>query len=151
MTEPRPQPDPADLFPTAARRDLDALTMRQVDALARLSPDADVLRAVVGMERKAHLEMRVALGETHERLPIRRTAPLAEMSTAELARELPLTRRDTLALLDALLDGGAQGDVVVWSAGRLVPPVRYAEALLDRLIRLDTRLRGPQGTDVPTP
>ncbi|WP_027482847.1 hypothetical protein [Deinococcus pimensis] len=122
----------------AALRDLTEFTSRQADFLARTTPDADVLRAVVGMERKAQLEMRAALDDAGSAVAVRPTAPLASLSARDLARELLATRRDTLALLEVVASAGPA--TRVWSMGELVGPARYATELLGRLRRLDDRL-----------
>lgn len=122
---------------------LDLTDAQRADLQTRSAPDlAEKLRSAVGMERKSHLEMRAALGGAAREVPIRKTAPLAEMPEGELVTELLRTRQDTLALLDEVGRRDGETGFTVWSAGDLVPPRAYASALLARLRRLDGLLRG---------
>lgn len=94
----------------------------------------DTLRRVIGMERKVGMEMRIGLGDHAADLPHRLTAPLAEMTLPELVEEARVTRTQTLAFVDRVLD--APSSVRVWTFGEEVEAGVYLVALRGRLERL---------------
>lgn len=95
----------------------------------------DRLRDAIGMERKAQLEMRVALGHQGENY-IRRTAPLCDMTLIDLRTEYQIGRNLTLKLLDVLLETARFYPIKAWALGEEVPAPVYAVALKSRLTRL---------------
>ena len=146
-TNPQPQegqqPHPLDVVreeasrTTAAqvRADLTDLTARQTALAAQPGWSAaaeETFRQVIGMERKAQLEMRVALGEVGQKY-VRYTKSLADMTLPELQADYGQTRQVTLELLDELL--GTPG-VKAWTFGEEVTPDIYIVALRQRLTRL---------------
>lgn len=142
-----PEPRPLDVVREEAARtttaqvraDLTTLTERHV-ALAALSgwsvAAEEVFRQVIGKERKAQLEMRVALGEAGQK-HLRYTKSLAEMTLPELQAEYPETRRATLKLLDELL---STPGLRAWTFGEEVPMDIYIVALRQRLTSLGNLL-----------
>lgn len=95
----------------------------------------DRLRDAIGMERKAQLEMRVAL-EDQGKNYIRRTIPLCDMSLIDLRTEYQVGRHLTLELLGVLLNTAQFRPIKAWTLGEEVPAPVYAVALKSRLTRL---------------
>lgn len=89
------------------------------------------------MERKAGLEMRVALGEAGAK-HVRYTKSLADMTLAELQAEYAANRKVTLALLDELL---ITPNAQAWTLGEEVPANIYIVALKGRLTTLGEGLQ----------
>ena len=121
------------------RTDLNDLTARQTALAAGAGWSAaaeETFRQVIGMERKAGLEMRVALGEAGQKY-VRYTKSLSDMTLPELQAEYAETRRVTLSLLDELLNTPG---VKAWTFGEEVPPDIYIVALRQRLTRLGDAL-----------
>ncbi|WP_412027061.1 hypothetical protein [Deinococcus yunweiensis] len=100
----------------------------------------DTLRAAIGMERKAQMEMRIGLGTDADALPIRKTKALADMTLDELRAEARENRVMTLRVLDLLLDTAGRRPVRAWTLGEEVPPEIYILSLRGRLDRLGQRV-----------
>lgn len=100
----------------------------------------DTLRAAIGMERKAQMEMRIGLGTDADALPIRKTRALADMTLDELRTEARDNRVMTLRVLDLLLDTATRRPVRAWTLGEEVPPEVYILSLRGRLDRLGQRV-----------
>lgn len=125
--------------PAQLKAELSALTQQQLTLAASFGWSAaaeDTFRKVIGMERKAQLEMRVALGEAGKKY-LRYSPPLADMTLPELQADYAETRRVTLELLDELL---VTPGVKAWTLGEEVPAHIYLAALLGRLTRLGAGL-----------
>ncbi|WP_135228958.1 hypothetical protein [Deinococcus fonticola] len=146
-----PEPHPLDAVreqaarttPAHVRAQLNDLSAQQT-ALAAGGPWSAAaeatFRQVIGMERKAGLEMRVALGEKGQQY-LRSTRNLGDMPLPELQTEYAQTRQVTLALLDELL---ATPGVRAWTLGEEVLPEIYIVALHQRLKRLGEALAQEQ-------
>lgn len=120
--------------PATVRAELAALSEQHAElsrGTAWAASAEEEFRSVIGIERKAQLEMRVALGAGGEKF-VRRTAPLAEMSLPELQEEYRTGRRTTLALIDALL---LHPEARAWTLGEEVAPATYIVSLRNRLRR----------------
>lgn len=151
-SEPQPTPEPSEPHPldtvrqqaeqltlSQARSQLDTLSEQQAVLSAESNWSAaaeEIFRQVIGMERKAQLEMRVALGDAGAAY-IRRTEPLAEMPLGELQAEYRAGRKVTLALLDHLI---ATPAATAWTMGEQVEAHIYSVALLSRLTKLGNAL-----------
>ena len=143
LTPPDPsEPHPLDLVReqaahttvSAVRAELDALSEQHAELSRSVGWAANAeeeYREVIGIERKAQLEMRVGLGAEGAKF-VRRTAPLAEMSLPELQEEYRTGRRTTLALIDALL---LHPESRAWTLGEEVAPEIYIVSLRNRLKR----------------
>lgn len=140
-------PHPLDLLreeartttPHAVRLSLDTLSAGH---FALLRPEGwaagagEILRAAIGMERKAQMEMRIGLGAEVDDLPIRKTTALAEMTLDDLRAEYRDNRAMTLNVLDRLLEVAERREVRAWTLGEEVPPAVYILSLRNRLERL---------------
>jgi hypothetical protein len=101
------------------------------------------------MERKMQMEMRIGLDGHLPDLPLRRTAPLADMTLPELLTEHAEGRRTLLRVLDRLLTVGETHDLRAWTLGEEVPPAVYVLALRGRLARLDDLIAAQRVTISP--
>lgn len=142
-----PEPRPLDVVREEAARtttaqvraDLTTLSQQHAALAAQSGWSAaaeEMFRQVIGKERKAQLEMRVALGEAGQK-HLRYTKSLADMTLPELQAEYPETRRATLSLLDELL---STPGVQAWTFGEEVTPDIYIVALRQRLTSLGNLL-----------
>lgn len=147
MTNHSQEPHPLDTVRSEAARttaaqvraELTNLSAQQTAMAAQAGWSAaaeETFQQVIGMERKAGLEMRVALGGTGQKY-VRYTKSLADMTLPELQAEYAQTRRVTLALLDELL---SMPGVQAWTFGEEVPADIYIVALRQRLTRLGNAL-----------
>ncbi|AIZ46276.1 hypothetical protein QR90_16325 [Deinococcus radiopugnans] len=138
------EPHPLDVLRAEARttdvptvrRQLDELSARHAEVLESAHWGAgaeDTLRGSIGMERKMGMEMRIGLGDEWDRLPLRRTAPLAEAQAG---------RQHLLLVLDTLLRAAEKREVRVWCYGEEVPPDLYLLGLRRRLGALAERVAG---------
>ncbi|PTA68714.1 hypothetical protein [Deinococcus arcticus] len=134
LDAPKQQAAAADL--AAVRRALTELPQTPQDPHGWAAGAEETLRAVIGMERKAQMEMRIALEGHLDGLPLRKTAPLAAMTLPELVAEHREGRAMLLRVLDHLLAVGGQHEVRAWTYGEEVPPAVYLLALRGRLERL---------------
>lgn len=154
-------PHPLDLLRAEARtvtvpevrRGLDALSARQAEELDAPSfhwgaGAEDTLRASIGMERKMTMEMRLGLGDDWATLPLRKTAPLAEMALPELLAEARAGREHLLQVLDSLLRAAQHREVRAWCYGEEVPPELYILGLRRRLAALDSRVAEARHADM---
>ncbi|ADV67448.1 hypothetical protein [Deinococcus maricopensis] len=122
---------------------LQALTEQQravVPHLPMHEVQEERFRVVIGMERKNHLEMRVALGEDAPLPP--RTAALASVKGPALVEVLWAARAETLALLALVAAREGERTFTVWALGEQVSVRAYALNLRARLERLATHLLG---------
>lgn len=151
MTEPAPEPHPLDEFREEARtadiaevrRDLERLAAEQaalLEAPGWLATAEEALRGLIGRERKAQMEMRIGLEGELDDLPLRRTAPLADLTLPELRAELRETRTMTLHLAGRLWTLGERRDVRAWTLGEEVAPLLYLMVLRSRLQTLNVRV-----------
>lgn len=151
MSDAAPEPHPLDEFreqarttnPAEVRRDLERLAAEQatlLDASDWLATAESALRGLIGRERKAQMEMRIGLEGELDDIPLRLTAPLAELALPELRAELRETRAMTLRLADRLLAVGERRDVRAWTVGEEVPPLLYLVVLRSRLRTLNQRV-----------
>ena len=147
------EPHPLDLLRAEARtatvpdvrRELDALSAGFSEVLASAHWGAgaeDTLRASIGMERKMTMEMRLGLDDDWDRLPLRKTAPLADMALPELRAEARAGREHLLRVLDELLQAAGHREVRAWCYGEEVPPELYILGLRRRLGALTARVAG---------
>lgn len=147
------EPHPLDVLRAEARttdvptvrRQLDELSARHAEVLESAHWGAgaeDTLRGSIGMERKMGMEMRIGLGDEWDRLPLRRTAPLADMALPELLAEARAGRQHLLLVLDTLLRAAEKREVRVWCYGEEVPPDLYLLGLRRRLGALAERVAG---------
>ncbi len=147
------EPHPLDLLRAEARtatvpdvrRELDALSARHFEVLAWAAWGAGAeatLRASIGMGRKMTMEMRLGLGDDWDRLPLRKTAPLAGMNLTELLAEARAGREHLLLVLDTLLRASEDHEVRAWCYGEEVSPDVYIVGLRRRLAALDERVAG---------
>ncbi|GGL78504.1 hypothetical protein GCM10010840_15430 [Deinococcus aerolatus] len=152
-------PHPLDLLRAEARtatvpevrRELDALSARQAEVLNSPHWGAgaeDTLRASIGMGRKMTMEMRLGLGDDWAALPLRKTAPLAEMTLPDLLAEARAGREHLLQVLDSLLRTAQHREVRAWCYGEEVPPELYILGLRRRLAALDSRVAGARNADM---
>ncbi|WP_155298759.1 hypothetical protein [Deinococcus kurensis] len=118
--------------PRAVQRDLNARPLPTLAPGNWMAAAEEALRDCIGMERKIQMEMRIGLEGHLDGLPLRRTAPLADMTT-----EHAEGRRMLLRVLDRLLTVGETHDLRAWTMGEVVPPAVYILALRGRLARLD--------------
>ncbi|GGL01029.1 hypothetical protein [Deinococcus radiotolerans] len=140
-----PEPHPLDLLreearhtdPRAVQRALHARPLTPQDTGGWSAGAEETLRGAIGMERKMQMEMRIGLEGHLDGLPLRRTAPLADMTLPELLAEHAEGRRMLLRVLDQLLTVGETHDLRTWTMGEEVPPPVYILALRGRLGRLD--------------
>ncbi|WP_221090561.1 hypothetical protein [Deinococcus aquaedulcis] len=130
-----PKRDAATADLSAVRRGLEGLPAAPLDLHGWAAGAEDTLRAVIGMERKAQMEMRIGLEGHLDGLPLRRTAPLADMPLPDLLREHREGRAMLLRVLDRLLAVGEKTEVRAWTYGEEVPPAVYLLALRGRLER----------------
>ncbi|MFC4424727.1 hypothetical protein [Deinococcus navajonensis] len=139
-------PNPLDELRAQLPRTSPAEVLATIGALsgqyrATLAPDGwsaaaeGTLRSAIGMERKIGMEMRIGLGERASEVPLRRTAPLASLTLAQLVEEARATRETTLTLL-SLVQTAEPGTLRVWTLGEEVEPEVYLLALRPRLERL---------------
>ncbi len=147
------EPHPLDLLRAEAqtatvpdvRRELDALSAQHFGVLDSAHWGAgaeDTLRGSIGMGRKMGMEMRIGLGDDWDRLPLRRTAPLAEMGLPQLLAEARAGREHLLLVLDELLRTARTREIRAWCYGEEVPPEIYILGLRRRLSVLDGRVAG---------
>lgn len=147
------EPHPLDLLRAEARtatvpdvrRELDDLSAGFFGVLDSVHWGAgaeDTLRASIGMERKMGMEMRLGLGDDWDRLPLRKTAPLAGMALPELLAEARAGREHLLLVLDELLRAAQTREIRAWCYGEEVPPDIYILGLRRRLSALDERVAG---------
>ncbi|MDK2014585.1 MULTISPECIES: hypothetical protein [unclassified Deinococcus] len=123
--------------PRAVQRDLNARPLPTLEPGEWSAGAEEALRDCTGMERKIQMEMRIGLEGHLDGLPLRRTAPLADMTLPKLLAEHAEGRRMLLRVLDRLLTVGETHDLRAWTMGEEVPPAVYVLALRGRLARLD--------------
>ncbi|CAM3357240.1 DUF2384 domain-containing protein [Deinococcus saxicola] len=147
------EPHPLDLLRAEAqtatvpdvRRELDELSAQHFEVLNSAHWGAgaeDTLRGSIGMGRKMGMEMRLGLGDDWDRLPLRKTAPLAEMGLPQLLAEARAGREHLLLVLDELLWAAQTREIRAWCYGEEVPPKLYILGLRRRLSALDGRVAG---------
>lgn len=138
-------PHPLDLLreearhadPRAVQRDLNVRPLPTLEPGTWRAGAEETLRDCTGMERKIQMEMRIGLEGHLDGLPLRRTAPLVDMTLPDLLTEHAEGRRMLLRVLDRLLTVGETHDLRAWTMGEEVPPAVYILALRGRLARLD--------------
>lgn len=152
MTDaPAPERHPLDVLreeaqttnPQDVRRSLDSLSQQHFSLLQPHGWAAgaeETLRTAIGMERKAQMEMRIGLGDDADRIPIRKTRALGDMTLPELLSEYRENRQMTLQIIDLMLETGQRRAVRVWTMGEEVPPELHIMSVRSRLRMLGEKL-----------
>lgn len=145
------EPHPLELLRQEAKTTTTAQVRRTLDTLSDwhfglLDPHGwsagaeETLRAAIGMERKAQMEMRIGLGADADPLPIRKTGALGDMTLPDLLVEYRENRAMTLAVLDLMLDVSTRREVRAWTLGEEVPPEIHILSLRNRLEMLGKKV-----------